>query len=108
MADVRKTLTDAGYIAIGLGVMGFQQAQVRRRDLQERLETAPGCISDRLRDARTRAEGLATELTQRVEPLTEQVQGRLADLHLSELPERVTKAVEPVRTRVQQLITSAA
>jgi hypothetical protein len=37
MSDVRKTLTDAGYIAIGLGVMGFQQAQVRRRELQERL-----------------------------------------------------------------------
>ncbi|HTD50126.1 MAG TPA: hypothetical protein VK771_05970, partial [Acidimicrobiia bacterium] len=25
--DVRKTVTDAGYIAIGLGVMGYQQTQ---------------------------------------------------------------------------------
>lgn len=108
MADVRKTLTDAGYIAIGLGVMGFQQAQVRRRELQERLESTPGCISERLRDARSRVEGIAGEVTQRVEPLTEQMQGRIADLHLAELPERVTKAVEPVRTRVQQLISSAA
>ena len=30
--DLKKTLTDAGYIAIGLGVMGFQQAQTRARD----------------------------------------------------------------------------
>ncbi|MDQ1519622.1 MAG: hypothetical protein QOI55_695, partial [Actinomycetota bacterium] len=41
--------------------------------------------------------------TQRVEPIREQVEGRLSDL-----PERVTKAVEPVPTRVQTLLGSAA
>ena len=47
--DVRKTLTDAGYIAVGLGVMGFQQAQVRappaRRTTSQRrrrLRRRPG------------------------------------------------------------------
>jgi hypothetical protein len=109
MPDVRKTLTDAGYIAIGIGVLGFQQAQSRRRELQTRLETAPGCVADRVRDARGQVAGLASELTQRVEPLKEQVEGRLADLPgLGDLPEAVTKAVEPVRTRVQHLINSAA
>jgi hypothetical protein len=103
MPDVRKTITDAGYIAIGLGVMGFQQAQSRRRELQERLEGASGCIAERARDARGQIEGLAGELGQRVEPIKDQVEGRLGDL-----PERVTKAVEPVRTRVQQLVGSAA
>jgi hypothetical protein len=103
MSDVRKTLTDAGYIAIGLGVMGFQQAQVRRRELQERLESAAECVADRARDARGQLESLAGELGQRVEPLKDQVEGRLGDL-----PERVTKAVEPVRTRVQSLVRSAA
>ena len=29
--DVRKTITDAGYIAVGVGVLGFQQVQTRRR-----------------------------------------------------------------------------
>jgi hypothetical protein len=101
--DVRKTLTDAGYIAVGLGVMSFQQAQTRRRELQHRLESAPTCIADRVKDARGRVEGLAGELTQRVEPIREQVEGRLGDL-----PDRVTKAVEPVRTRVQTLLGSAA
>ena len=37
--DVRKTVTDAGYIAIGLGVMGYQQAQTRRRELTGKLDT---------------------------------------------------------------------
>ena len=40
--DVRKTVTDAGYIAIGLGVMGYQQAQTRRRELTTKLGDVPG------------------------------------------------------------------
>jgi hypothetical protein len=103
MPDVRKTLTDAGYIAIGLGVMGFQQAQVRRRELQERLESASGCVAERVRDARGQVTGLASELGTKVEPLVEQVQDRLGDL-----PEQAQKAVEHGRARVQQLVGSAA
>ena len=40
--DVRKTVTDAGYIAIGLGVMGYQQTQTRRRELSTKLSAVPG------------------------------------------------------------------
>jgi hypothetical protein len=43
--DVRKTLTDTGYIAIGLGVMGFQQAQARGRKLRTRLAGTGDCLS---------------------------------------------------------------
>lgn len=46
--DLRKSVTDAGYIAIGAGVLGFQQAQVRRRELQTQL-------AERSTDLRTRA-----------------------------------------------------
>jgi uncharacterized protein YjbJ (UPF0337 family) len=103
MPDVRKTITDAGYIAIGLGVMGFQQAQTRRRELQGRLESAADCFGDRVREARGRVEELAGELGDRVEPLKEQVEGRLGDL-----PDRVTKAVEPVTSRMREFVRSAA
>ena len=47
--DVRKTFTDAGYIAVGLGVMGFQQAQIRGRELQEHVQSAGDCITNRAR-----------------------------------------------------------
>ena len=103
MPDVRKTVTDAGYIAIGLGVMGFQQAQVRRRELQERLESASGCVAECVRDVRGQVAGLADELGTKVEPLVEQVQDRLGDL-----PEQAQKAVEHGRARVQSLVGSAA
>ena len=46
--DLRKSVTDAGYIAVGAGVLGYQQVQQRRRDAQTR-------ISERTADLRTRA-----------------------------------------------------
>jgi hypothetical protein len=35
--DLRKTATDAAYIVVGAGVLGFQQAQVRRREVKAKL-----------------------------------------------------------------------
>jgi hypothetical protein len=61
MADVRKDFTrtaqdlsrvaqDAAYVAIGLGVVGFNKAQVARRELIEQIEkqrlTAAGPMAD--------------------------------------------------------------
>ena len=37
MADITKTLRDAAYVTIGLGVIGFQRAQVRRQELTKQL-----------------------------------------------------------------------
>ena len=84
MTDVRKTLTDAGYIAIGLGVMGFQQAQVRRRELQGRLESAGGCLTDRARDARGRVE----ELRRRARPAGRAVEGARSRAASATSPDR--------------------
>ena len=60
--DVRKTLTDAGYIAVGLGVLGFQQVQIRGRELGERAYCRWFCAlgdrtdsEDREEDARLRS-----------------------------------------------------
>ena len=130
--DVRKSFTDAGYIAVGLGVMGFQRAQVRRRQLQEHVQGAGSCVANRAhevqdrvgthgrnldskaREARGVAEGtvnqtvsrvqdLASEVTTRVEPVIVQVQATAA-----ELPERLAQAIEPVAARVRERFTSAA
>jgi len=38
--DINRALTDAAYIAVGFGLLGFQRAQVRRRQLVRQLETA--------------------------------------------------------------------
>jgi hypothetical protein len=38
MADVRNAARDAAYISVGLSVLAYQRAQVRRRELQQQVE----------------------------------------------------------------------
>jgi hypothetical protein len=124
-ANTKKSLTDAGYIAVGLGVMGFQQAQIRARAAQKRVSEVGGCVAGRARDVRasinsqtqtaraqaetqvrstvSRAGALRDELGKRVEPVVGQVQAQLG-----ELPERVVQAMEPVAARVRELAGNAA
>lgn len=130
--EVRKHLVDAGYIAIGVGVMTAQQVQARARVLRERAAGAADCATARARrltaalaergdhvgqttrDAADRAQQtlgqtvgrvqeLGTELTSRVEPIVEQVQARV-----TEIPALVVQAIEPVATRVRERIGTAA
>src|SRR5258705_10648920 len=35
--NLRKTATDTAYVFVGVGVLGFQQAQVKRRDAVNRV-----------------------------------------------------------------------
>jgi hypothetical protein len=123
--NAKKTLTDVGYIAVGLGVMGFQQAQTRARASRERVWEVGGCLAGRAREARhtidtqtqtartqaeaqvrhtvARAGALRDELGKRVEPVVGQVQAQLGDI-----PERVVQAMEPVAARVRELAGNAA
>ncbi len=39
MSEVTRTLKDAAYVAVGFGVLAFQKAQVRRRELEKQLES---------------------------------------------------------------------
>jgi len=57
--DVTKSIKDAGYIAVGAGVIGFQQAQVRRREIS-------AGITRRTQDARTCAEHQLGSLREQV------------------------------------------
>jgi hypothetical protein len=40
--DLAKTLQDAAYVSIGLGLIAFQKAQVQRRELGDALRHAAG------------------------------------------------------------------
>jgi hypothetical protein len=46
--DLKKNIQDAGYIAVGAGVIGFQQAQVRRREvgteITRRAQATRACV----------------------------------------------------------------
>jgi hypothetical protein len=64
--NLRKTATDTAYIVVGVGVLGFQQAQVRRRDAIARAATirrdARGTLKQQTDKIKTRTEGCAANI----------------------------------------------
>jgi hypothetical protein len=68
--NLRKTATDTAYVVVGVGVLGFQQAQVKRRDAAARvnaigrdakstLTSGTGSITD---SVKTRVGGCASSV----------------------------------------------
>ena len=70
--EITKTARDAAYVVVGLGVLGFQRAQVRRQELQKRL-TDRSQIQGHLGDVR----GEVTKRVKDVDEAVEQVIGRI-------------------------------
>ena len=62
MADVTKTAKDAAYVLVGLGVLGFQKAQVRRQELRRQLEAQRGTFEAQLGDVRSQLGKLTTKV----------------------------------------------
>ena len=90
--DLRKSVTDAGYIAIGAGVLGFQQAQVRRRELQTQL-------AERSTDLRARAGDAGHYVVAHLaSPRT------VATSVTEQAKDVVTPAVDAVRTRIEPAV----
>jgi hypothetical protein len=69
--NLRKTATDTAYVVVGVGVLGFQQAQVKRRDAvakvsaiaddaKSTLSAGTGSITD---SVKTRVEGCAATVS---------------------------------------------
>jgi hypothetical protein len=127
--DLRKTAADAAYIAVGAGVLGFQQAQVRRREASERITafakdareaigTQTSTLQTRVSDTASSSIGTATstiktlnprewvdpvigDVRQRVEPVIEQIKGISVTAPVQALPDHLNKAVEVGKARVQ-------
>lgn len=61
---VRDTAKEVAYTAIGLGVLGFQKTQVRRRELTEQLSTELPKIAN---EALAQAEKVVSKVTAMVQ-----------------------------------------
>ena len=75
--DITKSAKDAAYIAIGLGVMGFQRAQVRRRELIELAKQQLPAMEAPLTEARAELARRVTELDGRVTELASLLESRI-------------------------------
>ena len=62
--NIRKTATDTAYVLVGVGVLGFQQAQVKRRDAAAKVSSigqdARGSLAQGTDSIMARATGCAT------------------------------------------------
>ena len=92
--EMTQTLKDAAYIAVGLGVIGFQRAQVARHDLTRSLGTDQGKLQEQVRghvedvtsaveaqlaDVRTQVTRAVTTLEDTLEPLAKDIEERLPE-----------------------------
>lgn len=88
--DIRKTVTDAAYITVGVGVLGYQQAQVRRRELSKAIGSSVDDVSRTVGSS-------VDELRSRIDPVLE---------HLQRLPDQVREAAEAGRDRISYFVES--
>jgi hypothetical protein len=96
LRDVAQRAEDAAYTVVGVGVLGFQQAQVRRRAAQTRLAAAT-------RDAREQAASLTGDARAAVETFGAEVKGRVEPV-VTRLAERIDPLVTDVRSRVEPVL----
>jgi hypothetical protein len=80
--DAAARLRESLYTAVGFGVLGFQQAQVRRRQVQRELSR------------------LAAEMDERVDPVLDDIEARLSD----EVRPLVAQARSAVRSAQRTLL----
>lgn len=118
MADVRRDFArtaedlarvgkDAAYVAIGLGVVGVQKAQVARRELLKQLEDQKSSLSGPLGEARVQFGRAWKEFDKAVAQLIER-----ADASIDPLAERLPgevqaalKQARETRDQVRSLLT---
>ena len=94
MTDLTQTLKDAAYVAVGFGVIAFQKAQVRRRELEQQLGVSTGTLREQLTK-------VAADAEKNIEPVLEAVETSLDQLE-ERLPEQAREVFKQVRTTAKQ------
>lgn len=89
-------LRDAAYIAIGMGVIGVQRAQVRREALNKQITEARQTFETRGAEAVKLVNDLVKQTDARVEPIIKAVEERI-DTALELLPEQAKPVVKQAR-----------
>ncbi len=88
--DIANVAKDATYVVIGAGVLGFQQAQVQRRELMAKLQE-PSTLAERVSAVR----GDLTDAVHQVDTRVEDLMDRF-----EEIIERVEAVFAPFEDRL--------
>jgi len=91
-AELNHALHEAAYVAVGLGVLGFQRAQVQRVELMKQVEPYVAAAREQIAEARTQLTRMSVDL-----PDPDEVRGQLTDL-----AKAVDEALTPVRHQLDE------
>ena len=102
---------DAAYVAVGLGVLGYQRAQVQRVELQNRL-SLDLALDQRMDDVRhgvakgfQHIDGLAESASHFVETTLQPLEEKLPPT-VSQLTSKAREQAREVRTQIRQLVNA--
>jgi hypothetical protein len=100
--DIVGTARDAAYVAVGLGVLAFQRAQVRREELLKALSGSRGEIEGRLADVRDEIGKRVKFIDERFEQVLETIEASMIPLE-DRLPEPAKDIVRQARTQAHEV-----
>lgn len=116
-ADFNDALREAAYVAVGLGVLGFQRAQVQRVELMNQLEAQLTALASFSQSLNQQAETYLTSAREQLADAREQLVKLSGDVlpsdrpdaaavrsQLTELAKAVDDAVAPVRQQFEEQI----
>ena len=114
--EVANFARDAAYVVVGLGVLGFQRAQVQRVELQNRinkgfniptpekgLSDVRNVVNRQVRTIDEIVEGAVKFIESSLEPLEEQLPGAA-----KELAKKAHEQAREVRGRIRSAVVPAA
>jgi hypothetical protein len=99
VAETEKSVRDGAYVVVGLGVLGFQRAQVRRHELAQRFQVDPGSIAAQINET-------AEKLTEQLSVVGERVAGNLTGsrTQLTDLAKSVDERIAPTRVQLDEQV----
>lgn len=97
-ADLTKVAQDAAYVAIGLGVLGVQRAQLRRKELLSQLEAVQGRFVPMNRRRQARGKGRQAPVSDLRKEIAKAM--KEFDKTVTQLLERWDARIEPVSERL--------
>lgn len=102
--DLSRVAQDAAYVAVGLGVVGFQKAQVARRELMEQLDRQLNLAEGPLAEARGQMAKAWKDVDAAIGQLIEATDTTFEPL-AERLPEKARDVVKQVQEARDQVRT---
>ncbi len=105
--DVARTAKDALYIGVGLGVIGFQKAQVQRVELTKTLKSQVTSLSGSVDDRVKLVEERIDALEERLDAVLDEIEAKLPE-QAREIVQQAREAARDARQQVRSVVARAA